>query len=77
MFFFILIIYLVYIVLILQGEILSWSLMGVKGLTLQSQKGSCNPIENLSQNQTGHMTMHSISEEQYLHLRERSSGHQI
>ena len=40
MFFFILIIYLVYIVLILQGEILSWSLMGVKGLTLQSQKGS-------------------------------------
>ena len=31
-FFFILITYLVDIVLILQGEILSWSLMGVKGL---------------------------------------------
>ena len=31
-FFFILIPYLVDIVLILQGEILSWSLMGVKGL---------------------------------------------
>ena len=32
MFFFILITYLVDIVLILWGEILSWSLMGVKGL---------------------------------------------
>ena len=31
-FFFILITYVVDIVLILQGEILSWSLMGVKGL---------------------------------------------
>ena len=32
-FFFILVTYLVDIVLIFQGEILSWSLMGVKGLT--------------------------------------------
>ena len=33
-FFFILITYLVDIVLILKGEILSWSLMGVKGLMM-------------------------------------------
>ena len=35
-FFFILITYLVDIVLILYGEILSWSLMGVKGLMCDS-----------------------------------------
>ena len=39
-FFFILITYLVDIVLILSGEILSWSLMGVKGL-------SCNSIARI------------------------------
>ena len=35
LYFFILITYLVDIVLILSGEILSWSLMGVKGLTIR------------------------------------------
>ena len=52
-FFFILIIYLVDIALIFLGEILSWSLMGVKGILIivdyviwhhWSQKASCNVI---------------------------------
>ena len=49
MFFFIFLTYLLDIVLILLGEILSWSLMGVRGLTRVSVKFDFN-YENLKRN---------------------------